>query len=86
MNMIAAVDSRWAIGRKGQLLVSIPNDLRHFREETMGKVVVYGRKTLQTFPQGMPLPGRTNIVLSQNPDFQVKNAKVAHSLEELLED
>lgn len=84
MNIIAAVDSRWAIGNKGQLLVSIPADLRHFREETMGKVVVYGRKTLQTFPQGMPLSGRTNIVLSQSPDFEVKNARVAHSLEELL--
>lgn len=83
MNIIAAVDSRWAIGRKGQLLVSIPNDMRHFREETMGKVVVYGRRTLQTFPQGMPLGGRTNIVLSRNPQFQVKNARVAHSLEEL---
>ena len=85
MNMIAAVDRNWAIGKKGRLLVSIPNDQKHFRDETIGRVVVLGRRTLQTFPQGMPLPGRTNIVLSQNPDFQVKNAKVAHSLEELLE-
>lgn len=86
MNIIAAVDSRWAIGRKGQLLVSIPNDLRHFREETMGKVVVYGRRTLQTFPQGMPLGGRTNIILSRNPQFRVKDGRVAHSLEELREE
>ena len=85
MNIIAAVDNNWAIGRRGQLLVSIPNDLKHFREETMGKVLVYGRKTLQTFPQGMPLGGRTNIILSSNPDFQVKNALVVSDLDRLLE-
>ena len=84
MNIIAAVDRNWAIGRKGRLLVSIPNDMRHFREETFGKVVVYGRRTLQTFPQGMPLEGRINIILSGNPDFRAKNAEVAHSLPELL--
>ena len=83
MNMIAAVDRNWAIGRKGRLLVSIPNDLKHFREETMGKVVVLGRKTLQTFPQAMPLSGRTNIILSRNPSFFVKGAQVVHSLDEL---
>ena len=85
MNIIAAVDNNWAIGRRGQLLVSIPNDLKHFREETMGKVLVYGRKTLQTFPQGMPLGGRTNIILSSNPGFQVKNALVVPDLDRLLE-
>lgn len=84
MNMIAAVDRNWAIGRKGGLLVSIPNDLKHFREETFGRVVVLGRKTLQTFPQGMPLEGRTNIVLSGNPGYKVKGALVVHSLEELM--
>ena len=86
MNMIAAVDRNWAIGRKGGLLISIPNDQKHFREETYGKVVVLGRKTLQTFPQGMPLPGRTNIILSGNPDYKVKGALVVHSLEELIQE
>lgn len=86
MNIIAAVDSNWAIGRKGQLLVSIPNDHRHFREETLGKVVVLGRRTLQTFPQGMPLGGRKNIILSRDPAFQVKGAAVVHSLEALMEE
>ena len=55
MNIIVAVDEHWAIGYKDRLLVSIPNDQKHFREETTGKVVVLGRKTLQTFPQGQPL-------------------------------
>ena len=85
MNIIAAVDSSWAIGNKNELLVRIPNDQKHFREETTGKVVVLGRKTLATFPQGLPLANRTNIILSRNPDYKVKNAIVVHSVEELLE-
>ncbi|MCM1145165.1 MAG: dihydrofolate reductase [Blautia sp.] len=86
MKLIVAVDNHWAIGCKGSLLVRIPNDHKNFRRETMGKVVVYGRKTLETFPQGMPLAGRTNIILSRNPDYHVKDAVVAHSEEELLEE
>ena len=86
MNLIVAVDNNWAIGNKGELLIRIPNDQKQFREETMGKVVVLGRKTLATFPQGMPLQGRTNIVLSRNKDLQIKGAQVVHSMEELLEE
>ena len=86
MNLIAAVDSNWAIGNKERLLVSIPNDHKHFREETTGKVVVLGRKTLQTFPQGLPLKNRTNIILSRDRDYKVKDALVVHSVEELLEE
>ncbi len=84
MNIIVAVDNHWAIGSKNELLVRIPNDHKHFREETTGKVVVLGRKTLETFPQGLPLKNRTNIILSANPRYQVKDAVVVHSLEELL--
>lgn len=62
MNLIAAVDKNRAIGKSDSLLVSIPNDQKHFREETLGKVVVLGRKTLATFPNGLPLNGRTNII------------------------
>lgn len=86
MNLIVAADNNWAIGNKDKLLVSIPNDQKHFREETTGKVVVLGRKTLSTFPQGLPLKNRTNIILSRNPQFTVKDALVVHSLEELLEE
>lgn len=86
MNIIAAVDNNWAIGNRNELLVRIPNDQKHFREETIGKVIVLGRKTLETFPQGQPLYGRTNIILSRNPDYHVKNAIVVHSIEELLEE
>ena len=86
MNLIVAVDANWAIGNKDKLLIAIPNDPKHFREETTGKVVVLGRKTLQTFPQGLPLKNSTKIILSRNPDYTVKDATVVHSLEELLEE
>lgn len=86
MNLIVAVDQNWAIGLNNELLVRIPQDQKFFREETMGKVVVMGRKTLESFPNGLPLKGRTNIVLTNNKDFQVKNTIVVHSLEELLEE
>ena len=83
MNAIVAVDNNWAIGCKNSLLVRIPADHKNFRRETTGKVVVLGRKTLETFPQGMPLPNRTNIILSTNPEYKVKDAVVVHNKEEL---
>lgn len=86
MNMIVAVDSNWAIGNKGQLLISIPADHKMFRNETTGKVVVLGRKTLDTFPGGQPLAQRTNIILSGKKDYKVKGATVVHSIDQLLEE
>ena len=86
MKMIVAVDKNWGLGKNNDLLVSIPADMKMFRTETSGKVVVMGRKTLESFPGGQPLKNRTNIVLSGNPDYQVKGAIVVHSLPELLEE
>lgn len=86
MNLIAAVDRKWGIGNKRQLLVQIPADQKLFRQETTGKVIILGHRTLETFPQGMPLAGRTNIILSRDPDFKVKGADVVHSIEELMEE
>lgn len=86
MNLIVAVDNNWAIGNKNELLVRIPNDHKHFREETTGKVVVLGRKTLETFPQGQPLKNRTNIILTTDRKYQVKDAIIVHSIAELLEE
>lgn len=85
MNLIVAVDNNWAIGNKGDLLVSIPEDHKFFRQTTMGNVVVLGRKTLAGFPNGLPLKGRDNIILSKKEDYKVKDATVVHSKEELLE-
>lgn len=85
MDLIVAVDNNWAIGNKGNLLVTIPEDHKFFRQTTMGNVVVLGRKTLAGFPNGLPLAGRDNIILSRNPNFQAKGAVVAHSKEELFD-
>lgn len=85
MNVIVAVDKHWAIGNRGQLLVTIPHDQKAFREKTLGKVIVMGRKTLESLPGGQPLYGRVNIVLSRDPDYRVKGALVCHSVEETLE-
>ncbi len=86
MNLIAAVDKNWAIGYKNKLLVSIPADMKFFRQETTGKVVVMGRKTLESFPNGRPLPNRINIVLTTDEDYTVKGAIVLHDLEALFEE
>lgn len=86
MNLIVAVDENWAIGYKNELLIRIPADMKMFRQETTGKVVVLGRKTLETFPNAQPLKNRTNIILSANKDYKVKDATVVHSMEELLEE
>lgn len=86
MNVIVAVDKNWAIGNKNRLLVSIPADMKFFRETTTGQVVVMGRKTLESFPGGQPLKKRTNIVLTKDPDYQVKDAVIVHDVESLLKE
>ncbi len=86
MNLIVAVDKNWAIGKGNKLLVSIPQDMKFFRETTMGKVVVMGRKTLESFPGGQPLKKRTNIVLTRDKNYDVKDAIVVHNIEELLDE
>ncbi|MBQ9764639.1 MAG: dihydrofolate reductase [Lachnospiraceae bacterium] len=85
MNMIVAVDNNFAIGYQGRLLVQIPLDQQLFREMTKNKVIVYGRKTLATFPNEIPLAGRTNIILSEDKDYSVRGAVCVHSMEEALE-
>ncbi len=86
MNLIVAVDKNWAIGNENKLLVSIPQDMKFFRETTMGKVVVMGRKTLESFPGGQPLKKRTNIVLTRDKNYQVKDAIVVNTVDELLQE
>lgn len=86
MNIIVAVDKNWGIGKDNRLLVSIPADMKVFRTTTTGKVVVMGRKTLESFPGGQPLKNRTNIVLTRDVNYKVKDAVIVHSVEELLEE
>lgn len=86
MKIIVAVDENWGIGLRNSLLVHIPNDMKFFRNETMGKVIIMGRKTLESFPQGQPLAGRTNIVLTKDMNYSVKGAVIVHSLEEAIKE
>ena len=86
MNIIVAEDSNWGIGKNNQLLVSIPADMKMFRQETTGKVVIMGRKTLESFPNGLPLKNRTNIVLTGNKNYKANGAIIVHTIEELLEE
>lgn len=86
MNLIANVDINWAIGKNNQLLVKIPADMKFFRETTTGKVVVMGRKTLESYPNGQPLKNRTNIVLTHDRNYRVADAIVVYSMDELHEE
>lgn len=84
MNAIVAVDQNWAIGKDGDQLVYIPEDLKRFKALTTGHPVILGRKTLATFPGGRPLKGRRNLILSRSRDFAPQGAEVYPGLEELL--
>ena len=86
MNLILSADKNWAIGKDNQLLVRIPSDMKFFREMTTGKVVVMGRKTLESFPNGLPLKNRINIVLTKNLDYKVKGALIVHTKEQLFKE
>lgn len=85
MNLIVAVDKNWGIGYQNKLLVRIPADQRFFRSETINKAVIMGRKTLESFPNGLPLKDRLNVVITSDRNYKVKDAVVVHSIEEALE-
>ena len=83
MNAIVNVSPNWGIGFENNLLVHIRADMRRFRALTQNNTVVFGRKTLDTFPNGDPLPKRNNIVLTHDSRFQKDGLTVCHSLSEL---
>lgn len=85
MKAIVAVDKNWAIGYQNKLLVSIPADMRFFKQETTGKVVVMGKRTLESFPGGRPLKNRINICLTRDKNFTDPDAIIVHSIDEVLE-
>ena len=84
MHLIVAVDKNWAIGKDGDQLIYIPEDLKHFKALTTGHPVILGRKTMATFPGGRPLKGRRNLVLSWDPAFAPEGGEVYPSLEQLV--
>lgn len=87
MKTIFAVDNKWGLGKKNDLLFNLKADMRHFVEHTRGKVVVMGSNTLLSFPGGMPLKNRVNIVLNPNgtdEDATTKGYILVRSLDELF--
>ena len=86
MTAIAAVCENGGIGKDGALLFHIREDLRRFRQLTLGKTVVMGRRTLESLPGGRGLPDRRNLVLTRDLDFTAPGAEVIHDLAEVPED
>lgn len=84
MNLIVAVTENWGIGCNNELLRSIPDDMKRFREVTREAVVVMGRATLESLPGGKPLKNRTNIVMSTRKDYRVEGATMVSSITELF--
>lgn len=85
MKAIVVVDKNWGIGKDGQLLVHLPGDLNYFKEKTLGKTIIVGRKTFESFPGGKPLAGRRNIVLTENKSFKQNECCICNNLDELFD-
>ncbi len=81
--MIVAQAENRVIGRDNQLPWHLPGDLQYFKQATMGKPIIMGRKTFDSI--GRPLPGRLNIVITRDATYQPDNVKVVHSLESAIE-
>ncbi len=82
MKAIFHTDKKWGIGKQNDLMFSLPQDMKFFRETTKGKTVVMGLNTLKSFPNGKPLKNRTNIVLS--PEDVCEDVITVHNLDELF--
>ncbi len=84
ISLIAAIDENSAIGYDGDMLCYIPSDLKRFKAITSGHMVIMGRKTFESLPNGA-LPDRRNIVISKNESFNCKDCEVTHSIEAAIE-
>ena len=83
---VVAMDENLVIGRDNDLPWRLPDDMRWFREKTLGKPCIMGRKTYDSLPDRFrPLPGRLNIVVTRNSDYQALGAVVVHSVDEALQ-
>lgn len=85
MKSIVAVDKKWGIGKKNDLLFTLPEDMKFFRKTTLNKVVVMGSNTLKSFPEGKPLKNRVNIVLFPGGEKR-DDCIVVDSLDELFKE
>lgn len=84
MKLIVVADKNWGIGKDNKLLCHLPGDLKYFKEKTLGKTIVMGRKTLESLPGGKPLPGRKTIILTRDKTLVNDGVQIIHSIEELL--
>ncbi|MEX2367502.1 MAG: dihydrofolate reductase [Pseudohongiellaceae bacterium] len=83
ISLIVAMSENRVIGRNNKLPWYLPEDLKYFKRVTMGKPIIMGRKTYESI--GRPLPGRTNIVITRNRDYQADGIRVVHDLNSALE-
>lgn len=83
ISIIVAVSDNGVIGKDNQLIWRLPDDLKRFKRLTLGHPMIMGRKTYDSI--GKPLPGRTSIVISRNPDLAIEGVLVANSLSEAIE-
>ena len=83
LSLICAMDENMVIGRNNSLPWHLPEDLKYFKRTTMGHSIIMGRKTYESI--GKPLPGRTNIIVSRNRNYEVENARTVNSLTEAIE-
>ena len=83
--LIASSDRNGGIGKDNRLLMRIPEDMRHFRAQTLGQTVIVGRKTLESFKDGKPLPDRDTIVLTRQAGYAVPGARVADGIKALFD-
>jgi dihydrofolate reductase len=83
ISIVVAMDTNGVIGRDNGLPWHLPADLRHFKETTMGKPILMGRKTYESI--GRPLPGRTNIVITRDTGYRAEGCVVVHSIDAALE-
>lgn len=86
MKIIVAVDLNWGIGCDGKLLQHIPEDMKFFKEKTIGNVVVMGRETFESLPGKNPLKDRVNIVLSRDRSFKDDRLIICNSIEDTLKE
>ncbi len=82
MEFIVAVNDDWAIGHDGGMLHHLPEDLAFFKRTTSGHIVLMGRKTFESLPNGS-LPNRVNVILTGNPGYEAKDAQIIHDIAEL---
>ena len=82
MKLILAVDENWGIGKDNKMLFHLKKDLKHFKEITIGNIVIMGRNTYESM--GQALPDRENIILTRNSDYKADDAKIFNNPADIL--